>query len=236
MAPWPPFGWSARRRCLCPAWPRPWGTLRDGRRTSVVVISGREAQEVAGLLGVPGIPIWGNHGYEVLDARGVLHRTPLSELQQAGLAAAEAGLDPALDPERLERKQCGVALHVRGLSPEAAAELGRPVAQAWARLAADHDLTCRAFNGGVELRAADLDKGTALERVMGDHPGRLTVYIGDDDTDEDAFSVLARRGGVGLRVETAGEQYVSTAASGTLADCAAVLHLLRRWVSEEQGA
>ena len=209
--------------------------LRDSQHTSVVVISGREAQEVAGLLGVAGIPVWGSHGYEVLDAGGVLHRTPLSGTQQEGLAAAEARLDSSLEPTRLERKPFGVALHTRGLSPDVAARLERPVARAWARLAAEHDLCCRAFNGGMELRAAGLDKGTALERVIRDHPGRLTVYIGDDDTDEDAFALLARCGGVGLRVGAPQRQRGPTAATGTLDDCAAVLALLRRWQAEETG-
>lgn len=208
--------------------------LRDGGHTALAVISGREAEEVAGLLGVPGIPVWGNHGYEQLDAAGGLHRAPLSHTQRRGLAAAKASLDPALDPGRLEQKQCGLALHTRGLDPVAAARLEGPVASAWMALAAAHDLSCRAFNGGVELRAAGLDKGTALNQIMQDHPGRFTVYIGDDHTDEDAFRLLAGRDGMGLRV--LGEQAGAippTAATENLVDCAGVLDLLRRWVAEE---
>lgn len=203
--------------------------LRDRGHTALAVISGREAREVAGLLEAPGIPIWGNHGYELLDARGELHREQMSDAQRQGLDSANAGLDPALGPDRVERKHFGVALHTRGLEPSEAAALEQQTLAAWSRLARGHDLRCRPFNGGVELRAAALDKGSALERIMQDLPGRLTVYIGDDATDEDAFKVLAGRGGIGLKVGLDGQ----SAATGRLANCAAVLDLLRGWVSRE---
>jgi len=203
--------------------------LRDGGSTALAVISGREAGEVAALLGVEGIQIWGNHGYELLDTAGALHREEMTGPQIQGLAAANAGLDPELGPDRIERKHFGVALHTRGMEPAAAAALEKQTFSAWSAMAGEHDLRCRLFNGGVELRAAALDKGSALQRVMKDLPGRLTVYIGDDATDEDAFQLLAGRGGIGVKVGLDGQ----SAATVRLADCEAVLELLRSWVSRE---
>jgi trehalose-6-phosphatase len=55
--------------------------------------------------------------------------------------------------------------------------------------------------------------------------GTLTVYIGDDETDEDAFRVLGDRG-VGIKV---GPSVDGTAAGMSLADCAAVRSFLQTW-------
>ncbi len=206
--------------------------LRDGGVTTVAVSSGREAGEVSGLLEVPGIPVWGSHGFEVLDGQGSLTQIPLDPRQRQGLDRAAAQLAAEVEPLRLERKHCGVALHTRGMEPEQARQLERSTARRWRVLAPGAGLECRAFNGGVELRALGQDKGTALRRVMAAHPGaELTVYVGDDDTDEDAFTALATvPGGLGVKVGPAG---VSTAASGRLDDCAGVLAFLQRWADTE---
>jgi trehalose-6-phosphatase len=53
------------------------------------------------------------------------------------------------------------------------------------------------------------------------------VYVGDDETDEDAFAALQGRG-IGIKV---GDASWPTAARGFLADCRAVVGFLRTWVS-----
>jgi trehalose 6-phosphate phosphatase len=84
----------------------------------------------------------------------------------------------------------------------------------------------RPFNGGLELRAAGSTKGTAIEELLALAPaGSLPVYIGDDDTDEDAFAVLEGRG-IGIKV---GPLDAVTRASGRLPDCEAVRQLLLDW-------
>ena len=60
----------------------------------------------------------------------------------------------------------------------------------------------------------------------------LPVYLGDDDTDEDAFAVL-RGSGVGIKV---GDDRWPTAARGFLPDCRAVVEFLRTWVAHTRTA
>jgi trehalose-phosphatase len=75
------------------------------------------------------------------------------------------------------------------------------------------------------------DKGRAvlwlLERLRLDRPEVLPIYIGDDETDEDAFAALEDRG-VGIRV---GDGSVATRARYRLADAESVGQLLR-WMSK----
>ena len=102
------------------------------------------------------------------------------------------------------------------------------VCRVWTRAAEGHDLECRRFKGGVELRLLGIDKGTALATLLREQsPQSLCVYIGDDLTDEDAFRVLKNHG-YGIKV---GGPEEPTDAVGKLADPAAVKEFLETWLS-----
>jgi trehalose-phosphatase len=90
----------------------------------------------------------------------------------------------------------------------------------------------RRFLGGVELRVLGIDKGTALLELLGDAPdGTFCVYIGDDETDEDALAVI-RDLGVGIKVGNTGHP---THARGRLPDPHAVRSFLEAWVEVTKG-
>ncbi|MCP1362976.1 trehalose-phosphatase, partial [Halomonas sp. BBD45] len=73
------------------------------------------------------------------------------------------------------------------------------------------------------------DKGKAvawlIEALGLAEEGVVPIYIGDDETDEDAFMALRERGGIGLFV---GDTTQDTAASYRLSDTVAVGHFLSR--------
>jgi trehalose-phosphatase len=51
------------------------------------------------------------------------------------------------------------------------------------------------FDGGVELRVPGRDKGTVVNAVLDEIAGTVAAaYLGDDQTDEDAFRALGDRG------------------------------------------
>lgn len=203
--------------------------IRDQSPARLCVLSGRRAEEVAGLLGVSGVTVVGCHGFERRDPDGTLHTPPLDPAQQAGLRRARQRAE-ALDPgQRLEQKPSGLAFHTRGLAPRRAEAEEAQIARDWQALAEETGgLACRRFNGGVELRLAGVDKGVALATLLDEGPAEsLCVYLGDDDTDEDAFAEAARRGGFGVRV---GDEGRPSAARFTLADCEAVRDFLGRWL------
>lgn len=62
----------------------------------------------------------------------------------------------------------------------------------------------RAIHGHMvsEVALSDIDKGTALARIMEDPPfrGRLPIMAGDDVTDEDAFRAATELGGFGIKI------------------------------------
>ncbi len=129
-----------------------------------------------------------------------------------------------------------LALHWRGVAPVAARELEENVAPRWRELAAaEPALELRRFDGGLELRAAGRDKGRAMrELIESEAPGTPACYVGDDDTDEDAFRALATAGegaaggdGVALGVLVASEERPT--AAGARVTPEAMPLLLERW-------
>ena len=203
--------------------------LARNRGTIPVVISGRPAAEVAILLARPPVTIIGSHGFEHWPVGGKLETRQPSPLQKQGLNRAHSSASRSGHGYRLEEKVASLALHTRHLPEETANAVESEIADAWGKLAGQHDLECRRFNGGMEIRCADWHKGKALAMLLARQPAEtLAVYIGDDDTDEDAFAILQGRG-LGIRV---GGSLTSTAAAGFLPDCRAVVELLRAWKSQ----
>lgn len=210
--------------------------LRALEDCALAVISGRRLDEVLQLLGraVDGITVVGSHGHELRTAAGERRDRPLGPAQAARLEQAGAAVERLGMGQRLERKAASVAFHTRGEPSARADELEARVEQLWQPLAAGAALSCARFNGGVELRArGGVDKGTVLAGLLDQQrPGTLAVYVGDDATDEDAFEVLRRRGGVGVKV---GGGDSASAADLGLPDCPGVLRFLRRFARVRAG-
>lgn len=203
--------------------------LVEDPTTTLVIISGRPAREVSLLLENIPVTIVGSHGFELWhpsdDTPVVIQ--PLAE-QKAGLDLAKVAALQKGYGEKLEYKVASIAMHTRGISAQTASAMEENIFAAWTKIAIAHDLECRRFNGGVEVRCAGRHKGDALSALLQRHPQEIfTVYVGDDDTDEDAFKAIYETG-IGIKV---GSPSSTTAAKGFLKDCEAVKIFLETWVS-----
>ncbi len=187
----------------------PAGTRRALERLAghcpVAVVSGRDLADVRALVGVDGIWYAGSHGFDLLGPDGSRHqrgREFLSDLEAAGTElGARLGQVPGV---QVERKAFAVAVHVRRAEPARVPEVEAVVEE----VARRHPRLRRTGGKGVlELRPGlPWDKGRALRFLLGvlgpSRPGVLPVYVGDDETDEDAFRAVA---GEGLAVVVRGE-------------------------------
>jgi trehalose 6-phosphate phosphatase len=119
----------------------------------------------------------------------------------------------------VEDKELGIALHYRRApgSGKTARALGH-------RLAAGTGLAVQEGEMVIELLTPGQDKGAAVLAFMAEAPfaGAIPVFVGDDLTDENAFSAASACGGFGIRVGPERE----TKARYRLADVDAALALL----------
>ena len=165
-------------------------------QTRVILVSGRPAPDVARLLGLSGLEIWGGHGTERMFPDGRLERVVLSDAVKQGLAEARESLADLGEPERVEVKPTSIAFHFRGLPVARVHELTDWIQSHWKSILCRTDeLESHQFDGGLELRLAGVDKGDAILGVLVDcAPDAPVAYLGDDLTDEDAFAALQPRG------------------------------------------
>jgi trehalose-phosphatase len=202
--------------------------IRDSGRTSLSIMSGRPISELLELLGDLGIPMCGSQGTEFRSADGEMSYYSLAGRQRERIARAEREATAVAVEGRVERKISSVALHTRGVGDAAAAREEAEIARMWSLDAAEYGLEVRPFKGGIELRLLGVDKGTALDRVLEKSPSdSLCVYLGDDQTDEDAFEAIRGRG-YGIKV---GREEGPTAAVGRLGGPGDVSEFLKRWLS-----
>ena len=171
------------------------------QRFPVAIVSGRDRADVQRLVGIDGLIYAGSHGFDI--SRPGL-RTEHGAAYLPDLADAEAELRRSLNPIRgalLERKTYSLAVHVRGLPPDAAVAVEAAVDTTISR-----HTRLRKGTGKMVfelLPRIDWHKGHAvlhiLETLRLPAADVLPIHIGDDRTDEDAFAALAGRG-VGILV------------------------------------
>jgi alpha,alpha-trehalase len=190
---------------------------RLGQRWLTAIISGRSLADVRDLVGLDHLLYAGNHGLEIEGPPGSGIRQNMAEAFVPEVAAAAAELDAALadvEGSLVENKHYSLSVHYRLVAPEQAKLVEAAVDSVVAR---HPKLDKRLGKKVFELRPGIAwDKGRAvrwlLENIEDARAGLLPVYVGDDVTDEDAFTALADDG-IGVLVS---EDARDTAASRRL--------------------
>ena len=184
---------------------------------ALAIVSGRPIAQLDSYLAPHRFSAAGLHGLERRRADGTREQTsaPNDRLrdittQLQAFAAEHPGV-------LVEDKGVTIALHYRR-----APHFGDSCRKIVHDLVSDGDDDLGILAGKMvyEVKPARADKGGALTAFMGEAPfvGRTPVFIGDDITDEAAFSVANDMGGVSIRVGANGE----TAARWRVADVAAL--------------
>jgi len=200
--------------------------------TRVVLISGRPVRELLLLSGISPQPeVWGSHGLERLMADGRYEVSSVPVHQDYLLAAISLLQDAGLESQT-EVKPGGVAVHWRGLDPARAEKLAREIPRLWKPLLDRAPVRLLEFDGGLELRVAGAGKGDAVRVILKEAgPDAAVAYLGDDQTDEDAFRALK---GSGLTVLVR-PQSRPTGAEVWLQPPHELLQFLKEWLRASGG-
>src|SRR3954466_13549685 len=181
---------------------------RLARQVPVVIVSGRGREDVAALVGLPGLAYAGSHGFDIAGPPPV-PGAPALRLEvgdgvpeRIGIAAGRLRRDLAAVPGALvEPKGFAVSIHFRLAD---AGDVPRVERAVDAAVAAVPGLRKAHGKKLFEIRPdLDWDKGQALlwllDALRLDLANVLPFYLGDDLTDEDAFRALGDRG-IGILV------------------------------------
>jgi trehalose 6-phosphate phosphatase len=201
--------------------------VRTGK-TRVVIISGRDADQIIPMLDMDPRPeVWGLHGLQRLKPDGSAELSPLGESTLEALAAAENWLFCQQLQHTAEIKTGSIAVHWRGLGECEAQALRGRVLLGWKPIAKYTHLHLLEFDGGVEIRAREADKGDAVRTIMNEmDPDTPAAYLGDDATDEHAFQAMNGR----VLSVLVRPRYRATAAQLWLRPPEEVLDLLAQWL------
>lgn len=168
----------------------------DKGRTRLVIVTGRDAREISQLLPLQPMPeIWGSHGLQRLLPDGSCEMPEIPAEVAEVLDSARRWLDYQGLHDLAEIKPGSIAVHWRALEESAAEELRGRILVGWFPIAERASLKLLEFDGGIEMRMTDPDKGYAVQTVLAEmDPDAPAAYLGDDLTDERAFRALEGRG------------------------------------------
>ncbi|MCX6520769.1 MAG: trehalose-phosphatase [Actinobacteria bacterium] len=191
-------------------------------RTHVALVSGRSLRDLAVLSGLSGeARLVGSHGSEfepgVIDG---MH--PGADTLLDAITTTIADLAGRVPGARVERKPASVAFHTRQVDPLLVPDL---VASVLLGPGTMPGVSVKHGKDVVELTVVDTHKGNALQQLRAAVGADAVMFVGDDLTDEDAFTMLGPDD-LGVKVGAG-----PTSAGHRVDDVASVAELLRLVVS-----
>jgi trehalose 6-phosphate phosphatase len=213
-------------------------TLAAAPDVHVGFVTGRSAASARRIVDVPGAWVIGNHGAESADGQGTVTVHPEVAAFVPALRGAVGELTDALvgvPGVLIEDKALSLSIHYRNVARDRVAEVTALVDD----VARRRGLVRRDGKEVLELRApVAVDKGTAIRalaaRLGAASPDAITLFAGDDVTDEDAFVAL-RDHAAGACTIRVGEPDAPTAARFVVPHPAALRDVLA-WIAERRAA
>jgi trehalose 6-phosphate synthase/phosphatase len=159
----------------------------------VAVVSGRTRNSLAEFLGRLRIALVAEHGVwarpiggdwlSSVDPSTCAWKDPVREMLREYVARTPGAL--------IEEKTAGLAFHYRNADRHLGAARARELRLNLVQLLSQQPVAVLGGRKVVEVRPQEVDKGTAVKRLI-EHvpPGAALVAMGDDRTDEDLFRAL----------------------------------------------
>lgn len=167
------------------------GRLAQDPRNSICIISGRDAAVLDSWLGQ--LPI------HLIAEHGALVRYRGCPWEQLALPAGEwqDRLYPIMNRYTddcpgsfIEKKNFSMVWHYRNAEPKTAEKVKAELYSTLVQRTADLPLQVTLGKKIVEVRSKDIDKGSAVRKLLNPEAGDFILAIGDDRTDEDMFRAL----------------------------------------------
>jgi trehalose-phosphatase len=189
--------------------------LSQRPNTTVAILSGRALEDIQARVGIAGIIYGGNHGLEIegpgCNLVGKIPGATRGRIQQLS-SELERRFCP-IPGVLIENKGLTLSVHYRLVPPDKLDEFREAVRQAFGIIRSGFQITTG--NKVYEIRPRGAwHKGTAslwIRNRLGPEEV-LPIYLGDDQTDEDAFRALDR--GITVKVGNPSETHAAYYLSG----------------------
>jgi trehalose-phosphatase len=162
----------------------------------IVIVSGRSLGDLEHLLGKSfNLEMWGSHGLERKLITGEKINVDTASHVKQGLLKGLELCQEGLESIYYETKPYSVAIHWRGIENPITLKKMNEIKEQWDQLGILYNLDVHLFDGGVELRPKGHTKGDVVKKLLTEISDNTVVaYLGDDNTDEEAFKILGNRG------------------------------------------
>ena len=183
--------------------------LSQDERFMLGIVSGRSLDDVRGKVDVSGLVYAGNHGLEI-QGPGLDFIHPAAEELRETQTRVYARLREVLVGAPgvfLEDKGLTLSLHYRLTPREYLEDVEERFAGAVAPFLAEGQVEVARGKEVLEVRPkGPWNKGTSITMITETYgASSVTVFFGDDVTDEDGFAVVQEREGIAVMVGPAGQ-------------------------------
>jgi trehalose 6-phosphate phosphatase len=195
----------------------------------LVIVSGRRTKDLLPLLQLNKNPeVWGSHGLEHLKSDGSYELESIDEKFLHALVSAHEWVDRIGLADRCEKKPGCLAIHWRGLDRRQVDNIKNKIDSKRTFITKIWGLRLNEFDGGMEIRVPGIDKGKAVRKTLNEmEKETVAAYLGDDFTDEDAFTAIKGHG-IGLLVR---KEFRPTEADIWIKPPGELLSFLSDWIS-----
>ena len=179
--------------------------LAEDERIHIAVISGRRLSHIKKLIPIPGIMLAGTYGIELQTPEGErINRDDKSKMRPL-LAALKLQWKELINSKKgffLEDKGWTLAIHARFAEEHIAKEVLAAAKSEAVALIGSSSLRLRSGHKFLEIGPKLANKGSTVNYLLQRYPSSqaLLIYLGDDDKDEEAFSVIKACGGIAIQV------------------------------------
>ena len=171
--------------------------LKKNPKFLLAIVSGRSLKDIRKLVGLKGVYYVGNHGLEVFaPKRGIKKLVPEEVVPELGRIRDRLNNQlKDVDGVLIEDKEWILAIHYRNVDPRQVPPIFMALKQ---EIKGSMVPLCLGYGKMVfEIKPqSTVNKGTTVLRLLDqvNQDEVLPIYIGDDQTDEDAFKVLKKEG------------------------------------------
>jgi trehalose 6-phosphate phosphatase len=174
--------------------------LINNKKCTVVIVSGRTLKEIKKLLNIPGLSYAAVHGLQIEFSDGTVSNWKPAEHIQALIKTIKKNLIPILQEEKkiiLEDKELTLAFHYRQVPENRIKDIKEKFLDIVKKYDTKNSLEILHGAKVIEVRPHGWNKGKAVETFLNNfikQANTLSIYIGDDVTDEDAFRCIGELG------------------------------------------